>query len=142
MGGPVRSTRDQMHITLNNKGVFVMNCKTYDELGKPKAVVFDYEESTQVIGVSAASPQLREAFPVKEKGGYYIVYGIPFCRFFGIKLEGTEKFVNPEFDEARTLQLDLQHTAKIFGGYRRLNKLRKQAEKAQTINGGKIYDVG
>jgi len=120
-----------------------MNRKAYEELGKPQAVVFDFEEATNVIGISSAHPRLREAFPVKEKGtGYYIVNAVPFCRFFGIELDGTEKFIDPEFDAKDILQLDLRTSRKIFGGYRRLNKLRKQAEKAQTINGGKIYDVG
>src|ERR1051325_7132088 len=109
MAGPVGSSRDQMHITLNRKGVLCMNRKAYEELGKPKAVVFDFEETSNVIGISSASAQLREAFPVKEKGGsYFTVNAIPFCRFWGIELDGTEKFIDPEFDNKDILQLDLR----------------------------------
>src|SRR5205085_6891078 len=84
MGGPTRSNRDQMHITLNKKGQFTFNRKTFDELGKPKAVVFYFEKATDVIGMSSASPHLTEALPVKEiqNGTCYAVYGAPFCRKF------------------------------------------------------------
>lgn len=127
MGGPVVSTRDRMHITLNRKGVFTMNRKTYEVLGKPKAVVLYFEKETGVIGISSAHERLREAFPLKEKIGYWLIYAIPFCRHFGIRLDGTEAFVNPDIDDQGILQLDLRTTRKIFGGYRRNNKLRREA---------------
>ena len=129
MGGPTRSRRDQMHITINKKGQFTFNRKTYDEMGKPRAVVFFFEKATDVIGMSSASPHLIEAFPVKEiQGGTcFAVYGIPFCRKFGIPVDRTEKFLEPEFDEKHILQLDLRRTQHVFGG-RRINRKKRTDE--------------
>ena len=127
-GGPVVSTRDRLHITLNAKGMFCMNRKMFEALSSPKAVVLYFEKDTGVIGITSAHERLREAFPVKEKMGcVWQIYAIPFCRHFGIKLDGTEAFVNPDFDNEGVLQLDLRTTRKVFGGHRRLNKLRREA---------------
>ncbi len=127
LGGPVKRSRDRLHITLNKKGVFTLNRRTYEVLGKPRAVVLYFEKSTGVIGMSSAHPRLKEAFPLNEKAGYWTINAVSFSRHYGIRLDGTEAFVDPELDAQDILQLDLRTTRKIFGGYRRKNKLRMEA---------------
>lgn len=130
MGGPTTSSRDRLHVTLNKKGVIMMNRKTFTELGSPKAAVLFFDKKASVIGVSPAHERLREAFPVKEKAGYWHINAIPFCREFGIQMSGTEVFIYADTNEQGVLELDLKSTRVIFGGYRRKNKLRRAAEAA------------
>ena len=128
-GGPVIRSRDRLHITLNNKGVFKFNRRAYEALGSPSAAVLFFEKQTGVIGISSAHPKLAEAFPFKNEQGYnWKLNAIPFCRHFGIKTDGTEVFVNPELDEKEILQLDLRTTRKIFGGKRVFKRRKKVVE--------------
>lgn len=130
-GGPTIRSRDRLHVTLNHKGVIMMNRKTFEGLGKPKAAVLFMEKESGLIGVSPAHEKLREAFPLKEKAiGYWHINAIPFCREYGIKMRGTEVFSNAEIDDRGMLVLDLRTTRLVFGGYRRNNKRRREAEAA------------
>lgn len=127
-GGPVVRSRERLHITLNSKGVFTFNRKVFEALGSPKAAVLYFEKETSVIGISAAHPKLREAFPVKCKEGLnWIINAIPFCRHFGILLDKTEAFVDPDIDNQEILQLDLRTTRHAFGGKRPGRKRRTTA---------------
>jgi len=46
---------------------------------------------------------------------------------FGIQMRGTEVFTSAETNQQGVLELDLRTTRLIFGGYRRNNKLRREA---------------
>ena len=86
MVGPVVSSRDRYHITRNSKGVFTFNRKLFEDMGKPKAVVFYFERSTNVIGIQKAHPILQEAFPVKAKADRYYqtrYWQFPFAGLYG-----------------------------------------------------------
>jgi len=132
MGGPTIRSRDRLHVTLNHKGVIMMNRKAFEDLGKPKAAVLFFEKESGMIGVSPAHEKLREAFPVIPKGAisYWHINAMPFCREYGIKMRGTEVFSNAEIDDKGMLVLDLRTTRLVFGGYRRNNKLRREAQAA------------
>lgn len=119
-GGPTVRSRDHMHVTLNSKGLFQLNHKTYSALGKPQAVVLFFEKQYSIIGISPAHAKLSEAFLVKPKMDFgWTINAIPFCRHFGIQIDGTEAFVNPDVDEQGILQLDLRCTRRVFGGKRK-----------------------
>lgn len=132
-GGPVERSRERLHITLDKKGVFLFNRKVFEALGSPRAVVLYFEKEASVIGISAAHPKLREAFPVKVKadGSNWIVNAIPFCRHFGIKPDKTEAFVNPDIDDSEILQLDLRTTRHAFGGKQPGQKRKKAAQDSK-----------
>jgi hypothetical protein len=130
--GPTITSRDRMHVTINHRGVIMLNRKAYESLGSPKAAALYFEKATSVIGINSAHARLREAFPVKPKGagGYWTINAIPFCRHFGIETAKTEAFTDPEIDDKGVLELDLRRTRVIFGGFRRKNKQRREAELA------------
>lgn len=118
--GPTTRTADRIHITLNSKGLISFNHKTHRELGSPQAVVLYFDKATSTIGISSGHAKLREAFPVRDKKGFgWIVNAMPFCRHFGISVEGTEAFIDPEFDNQHILQLDLRTTRRVYGGKRK-----------------------
>jgi len=117
MSGPFVPSRDRLHVSINSKGVMQFNRRTFEALGSPEAVVLYYERETGVIGMAASHKQAAESFPVNFRGGYYwTINAIPFCRAFGIKVEGTHGFINPEPDAGGVLQLDLRNTRRIYGG--------------------------
>lgn len=117
--GPTITSRDRVHVTLNGKGLFQFNRKAYELLGSPKAAVLFFERSTSTIGISPAHTQIREAFPFRASSSCFTVSGRPFCRHFGIDVEGTEAFADPELDPQGVLQLDLRTTRRVYGGRRR-----------------------
>lgn len=124
--GPFISSRDRMHVTLNNKGVFQMNRRVFNSLGNPAAAVLYFERATGVIGISPAHERLREAFPLNERQGtYWTINAIPFCRKFGIRVEGTQAFADPEIDDKGLLELDLRYTRRVYGGGGRRRKGQK-----------------
>lgn len=115
--GPFIRSGDRVHVTLNGKGVFQMNRRAYETLGKPAAAVLYFEKATSMIGIAAAHERLREAFPVNNKNEtYWTINAIPFCRHFGIRIDGTEAFADPEIDQEGILQLDLRTTRRVYGG--------------------------
>ncbi len=117
MEGPFISTKDRLHVTINNRGCIQFNRRFYEALGKPRSVVLYYDKAANVIGMSSAYPQLREAFPVNERQTYYFtVNAIPFCRNFGIKVDGTYAFSDPELDNDGIMHLDLRRTRRIRCG--------------------------
>ena len=117
--GPFISSRDRVHVTLNSKGMFQFNRKAYEELGSPKAAVLFFDEESSVIGISPAHPHLREAFPFRVSSTCFALRAIPFCRRFGIHIDGTEAFADPEIDKEGMLELDLRTTRRVFGGRRK-----------------------
>ena len=122
--GPTVSSRDRVHVTLNGKGLFQFNRKAYEHLGSPKAAVLYFEKSTSMIGISSAHPQLREAFPFKASSSCFTLRARPFCRHFGIEIDGTEAFADPELDPQGILQLDLKTTRRVYGGRGKRRKVR------------------
>ena len=112
-GGPNVPNRERIHITINKTGLIYINNNAHRLLGCPEAVQLFFNRSKDVIAVKPAHARLPDAFPVKEKSGYYIVHSSPFCRHFGIRLTTTEKFVQPDIDKDGILMLDLKTTVTV-----------------------------
>ena len=112
-GGPNLPNRDRIHITINKTGLIYINGNGHRMLGRPEAVQLFFNRSEDKIAVKPAHSRLPDAFPLKEKSGYYLVHSAPFCRHFGIKLTTTEKFVRPDIDDEGILHLDLSTTVTV-----------------------------
>jgi len=123
-GGAAKTFKERKHVTISDKGVILLNRNVFRMIGSPEAVVLYFNRADCRIGVSPAHPQLAEAFPVKEKRGYWIIYASPFCRYFGIRIIGTESFVNFDVDAEGILRLDLTTTVAAVR--------RPRAKSAQT----------
>ena len=117
--GPWVSSVTRPHVTLNSRGQLVFNRMVNKMLGSPRAVVFYFDKATSVIGISSAQPMLTEAFPVISKQTHFYVNAITFSRHYGIHIEGTEAFLDPELDEKGILHLDLRRTRTVYGGKRK-----------------------
>ena len=121
-GGPTKPREERLHVTINKKCVIFLNRNIHNLLSNAKAVVLFFNRKDGVIGIRPANERLTEAFPVHDKGGYHVINASPFCRHFGIKVEATEAFVNPEFDDTGTLRLNLAKTVSVVHKKRRASQ--------------------
>lgn len=82
-------------------------------MGSPEAVVLLFDKVNSVIGVNPAPASLPNAFRIKQKGRgrHRIIHASPFCRHYGIKVDKTTAFLNPEIDEEGVVRLDLKETS-------------------------------
>lgn len=92
----------------------------FHTLGKPAAVYLDYSRTRDIIAIEPASPRLSESFPVMPTGVSWHIHAAPFCRHFGIDIDTTLKFIQPEV-VGNTLYLKLNETVSV-GGRKRKRK--------------------
>ncbi len=124
MGGPFRPSNEKMYVSLSEKGILLMNRNAYEAFGVPDAVVLYFDRKVNVIALSPAHRELREAFPVTAKDSHFFVKVSPFCKHFGIRVEKTEQFLYPEIDDQGLLRLDLTRTVSAAQRKPRVRKRR------------------
>jgi len=114
-GGPTQSTSERLYVTINKENVIGLNNNCYQILGKPPAVYLYFSRVKDVIAVEPVqSPRLPEAFPVKEKNSVgWRINASPFCKHFGIRLDSTERFINPDITSDGKLILKLSETVTV-----------------------------
>ena len=108
-GGPNRVERDKPRVTLNNRGVMLLNRTAYDALRMPAAVKLLYDEDRRVIGLMPEDVRRANAFPVKQKDKYYnrVINANQFCRHFGINIRRTVLFNEVDIDRDGVMKLEL-----------------------------------
>jgi hypothetical protein len=121
-GGPNMPSQNRIHITINKGGIIYLNGNAHRMFGRPDAVQLFFNRKKDRIALKPAHARLKDAFPVKEKQYHYLIHASPFCLNYGIKLDGVEKFVDPDIDNEGILHLDLSTTVKVSG---RKQKRRK-----------------
>lgn len=120
-GRPNRLTKNAPGVTLNHKGVFLLNAKAFAALDEPAAVALVYDEVERTIGIASTDPQKLNAFPVVKKtnlrnSSFRIVNGSPFCKHFGIKVATTIRFNNVEIDNEGVMLLPLKYAVQTGRG--------------------------
>jgi len=112
--------RDQVRVTLNPKGMFLLNQKAYEAMNTPGAVVLLFDENNNVAGLKPTDPRRKNAFPVKPKDKYNnrMIHASPFCRHFKIKTDRTVLFNDVDLDDEGVLVLELKKTTAIGRGRR------------------------
>jgi len=117
-GAPNRSSADKLRVTLNNKGVILLNDKAYQALDTPAAVTLHYDEYERIIGLKPVDARHRNSFPLrhKEKKRYRIIYASPFCRHFRIKVDRTVLFNDVDLDNDGIMTLSLRTATTISRG--------------------------
>ncbi len=122
---------DRMHVTINNRGSFCFNKKAYHTLGSPEAALFKYERDTHTIGIEPTHLQKQGAFPFRTvaRGTNFMLYAGNFCQNHGIRVEGTEAFLDPQIDPDGTLALDLRTTRKVIGSKQRKRMKKRGSEE-------------
>lgn len=118
MGGPTEAFAERVHVTLSSDGRVFLNQKAHRMMGRPQAVFLYFNrvkdlmilEPAQVGGASAA-------FTLKDGGhGSRMIYAKPFCKHFNIRVEGTQRFIEPETDAAGRMFLKLSETVNVARG--------------------------
>ena len=114
--GPTVRRRDRMHVTVNARGVILLNHKAFETLGSPEAVRLLYDKRYSVIGIcpSAVGSENSLALNSKGKTAHRLIYAIGFCRHFGLGFKETVAFPTPELDNNGILQLEV-HKGVVTG---------------------------
>lgn len=104
LAGPTQSLADRLHVSLNRNNVMHFNNNLYKLMGKPEAICLYYSRERDAIGMHPVSPRFREGFPVKPNinTGWRINIA-PFCRHFGIRIDTTLKFIDPQVEGVKVL---------------------------------------
>lgn len=106
-GVPNKFRTDTPHVTLNQKGVILLNNIAHQAFGAPDLVTLLFDRANGVIGLKPAEPGTPNAFPVKGKGGWsLVIHSLPFLRHNEIETDKTLTFNGVEADEG-VLLLDL-----------------------------------
>lgn len=115
-GRPNVKGANEVRVTLNKKGVFLLNKKALEMLGEPEAVKLFFDERNQSIGLGKATAEYENAFPVKSKDKYNnrTVCASPFCRHNKVRVDSTIAFNNIEIDHDGIMALEL-HKATVIG---------------------------
>lgn len=122
-GGPNKPAQYRMRVSLNRHNVLTFNRNVFYHLGKPPAVYLYFSRVRDLIAVQpVASLNMAEAFPVLAKGlSGYRINAAPFCRHFGIRLDETLKFIDPELRDGK-LELKLADTISVAQRRRKRKK--------------------
>lgn len=115
MAGPTLSTHDRLHVTINRGGLIRLNENCYRLLGKPPAVYLYYSTDDSVIALEPVHAfRMPAAFPVKTTTSGWRIQASPLCKHYGIRIDTTERFINPEFSsDGQRLLLKLTETVTV-----------------------------
>lgn len=115
LGKPNRVNRDALRVTLNWKGIFLLNRAAFEALGEPEYVKLFHDERNKAVGIAKTDAEFENAFPVKQKDKYSnrIICASPACRDFGIRVDKTIAFNGIEFDHDGVMSLDLDKATVI-----------------------------
>jgi hypothetical protein len=98
VGGPTPPRGTAIRVTIDRQNVITFNANCYRLMGKPPAVELYFNRQLDTIVLKSASVMVQTSFPVREKGPRESrVNAAPFCRHFGIKIDGTLRFIEPQF---------------------------------------------
>lgn len=113
--GPNEPSSEKLYVSINGKGQILLNKKTVDCLEAPAAVILFFSKPSSKIGIRAARPIDKGAFPLKSRPRSHsrMVHASPFCRNHGIRVNGTVSFVDIKLDNDGLLILDLNKTTRV-----------------------------
>ena len=101
---------ERLYATINPRGDFVVNLKTYIRLNEPEAVVLLYDGATRTIGVRPSRLTVPNAILVHTRHARYnrVFRSRKFLAKHGIKIETTMQFPTAEIDTDGVLILNLK----------------------------------
>ena len=117
-GSPNRVEKDVARVTLNQRGVLLLNSLAYEAMEAPAAVTLLFDENNKVIGLRPADIRHQNSFPVKQKDKWHnrTIHASPFCKHFKINVERTVLFNEVDVDNEGVMKLDLTRTTSIGRG--------------------------
>ena len=101
------------YVSINQRGIILLNRKAFAELGSPEAVALLYDEENSSIGLCPVEPWRDTSFPVQPRGvsGNQLVRALPFLKANKIQISYTVKFLKPELEDDILIP-DLNRTAR------------------------------
>jgi hypothetical protein len=113
LGGPTPPRGKSLRVTINRLNVITFNRNVYALMGKPEAVELYFNRGLDTIVLKPASPRLHTSFPVREQfKSEKRVNAAPFCRHFGIVIDSSLRFVDPQVSP-NGLELNLSHVVSV-----------------------------
>jgi hypothetical protein len=105
-----RRQPDRLYATLNPRGEFVVNLKTYKKMNEPEAVVLLYDRDTRTIGVRPSRIEVPNAILVHIRRARYnrVFRSRKFLEKHGIELKHTVQFPTAEIDNELVLILNIR----------------------------------
>ena len=122
MGGPTVAYSERVHVTISPKGAIFLNQKAHKMMGSPQAVYLYFNRPKDMIVLEPTSAlTANNAFLLKENAGVpgRRIYANPFCKNFGIRIDATQKFLDPETDSVGRMYLKLSETITVATGPRK-----------------------
>src|SRR5436309_14126762 len=106
--GDVSPALAGIHVTLNRRGYIVLNRVAHKRLGEPQAMLILFDRVNNRIGLRAANPGLRNAYPIAKYGrhGGRLVRAYRLLAEHAIDLPETVEFPDARIDEDAVLILD------------------------------------
>ena len=113
--GPNDRSEEKLYVSINRKGQILLNKKAVECLEAPPVLVLFFIKPSQKIGIRAARPIDKGAFPLKTRPRSHsrMIHASPFCRNYGIRVGGTVSFVGIKLDNDGLLILDLNKTTRV-----------------------------
>ena len=99
-----------IYATMNPLGHIFISKRTYELLGEPDAFHLLFDKINAAIGLKPTKKVMKNAYPALNRSGHggRVIRSYSFIEEFGIRLNKTVRFINPEIDEDGILVLDLR----------------------------------
>lgn len=116
-----------IYVTMNGKGMIVMNRAAYERLDEPAAFLLWYDGANHTVGLKPTGVSMKNAFPVMKSGrhGGRKVGAYRLLVECGVHIKDTLEFKDAEIDEDGILLLSLR-TAEV--SKRALNHPRRRKD--------------
>jgi hypothetical protein len=112
--GDQRAQWAGIYVTMNRKGVIVINRAAHERMDRPEAFQVLYDAANNAIGLKPSTRQMRNAYPAAKSGrhGGRKVNAYRLLTQYGLVIDDTLEFDDAEIDEDGVLVLSLR-TARI-----------------------------
>ncbi len=117
-GSPNRVDKDKPRVSLNSRGVILLNRHAFEAMDTPPAVTLLFDEGNNIIGLKPADIRRQNAFPIKQKDKWHnrTVHTSPFLKHHNIRIDRTVLFNEVDVDSDGVLKLELTKTTAIGRG--------------------------
>lgn len=103
-----------IYVTLNSKGMLVMNRVAHEQMGEPAAYLLLFDDANNTIGLKPTGTQIKNAYPSVRSGrhGGRKIAAYRLLIECGLHIKDTVEFTDAEIDLDGILVLNLR-TARV-----------------------------
>jgi hypothetical protein len=111
----MRDGKEKARVTLNSRGVLLLNKTAHEAFGMPAAVKLWYEQDRRCIGLKPGNARHANSFPVKQKDKWHIrvIHNHFVCQALGIDVRRTVLFIEIDIDREGMMRPELNRTQTI-----------------------------